>query len=71
MQNSQSDSALDEVFQQAQQQQETSGISGNEPEENLSTDSSIPAMDEETGKVKKKQRFHFPSFGKRIKINKI
>jgi hypothetical protein len=36
-------------------------------EENVSTDSSLPSNDEESRKLKKKQRFQFPSFVKRNK----
>lgn len=60
--NSQSESALDVVFHLAQQAEMESA-----PEENLSTDSSIPCNDDEARKVKKKQRFHFPNFVKRNK----
>lgn len=66
--SSQSDSALDVVFQQAtaeeselkQQQQIV------EAEETMSTDSSIPGADEEGRKLKKKPRFlQFSSLIKR------
>lgn len=60
--NSQSESALDVVFHLAQQAELESAL-----EENLSTDSSIPSVDDETRKIKKK-RFHFPNFVKRNKI---
>jgi len=68
--SSQSDSALDVVFQQAtaeesetlkQQQQQIV-----EAEETMSTDSSIPGADEEGRKLKKKPRFlQFSSLIKR------
>lgn len=60
--NSQSESALDAVFQQAQQAETESG-----QEENVSTDSSLPSNDKETRQPRKKQRFQFPSFVKRNK----
>ena len=58
--NSQSESALDQVFQQAQQAETESAH-----EENVSTDSSLPSNDDDR-KLKKK-RFQFPSLVKRIK----
>lgn len=60
--NSQSESSLDMVFQLAEQAEAESG-----PEESVSTDSSIPSNDDENRKLKKKQRFQFPSFVKRNK----
>lgn len=60
--NSQSESALDVVSQLAQQTEMESG-----QEENVSTDSSIPSNDDEARKLRKKQRFQFPSFVKRNK----
>ncbi len=61
---SHSESALDVTYQNAMAQQ-VEAESGQE--ENVSTDSSLPSNDEESRKLKKKQRFQFPSFVKRNK----
>lgn len=61
---SHSESALDVTYQNAMAQQ-AEAESGQE--ENVSTDSSLPSNDEESRKLKKKQRFQFPSFVKRNK----
>lgn len=61
---SHSESALDVTYQNAMAQQ-VEAESGQD--ENVSTDSSLPSNDDESRKLKKKQRFQFPSFVKRNK----
>lgn len=65
--SSQSDSALDVVFQQstADESEEKQQQQMVEAEETMSTDSSIPGVDEEGRKIKKKPRFQFSSLIKR------
>lgn len=64
--SSQSDSALDVVFQQATaEESELKQQQIVEAEETMSTDSSIPGADEEGRKLKKKPRFQFSSLIKR------
>lgn len=62
---SHSESALDDSFQLALQNEE--GEMDLQDQDQVSTDSSIPSMDERSERKTKKKRFHFPSFVKRSK----